>query len=552
MCRTPRYARGEAALAENEEENTAQRIDKTEESRNASSDDRNEDREPVFSAAFLLYVAFLFLPFLLYLTWPVGLFFTGSGIGWAFLRKRDGPFTKASKSFLGAVTWGLGAVSLLVLMLNLLASDKREFLAKILYSLASLRDSVFGIYGKFTLGRLFFVLLFLLILTYFYPHLRLVSRFLFVKKLVSTGLLVLTVITSFSLGAEVPIRSMLAGEHQKLVIRFGEAQTRYERALKSENEHIATELAARSVEQAIERVTPADVERIVEFLNRHYRYTSDPSYENYRHKLHSYFLDHVAKTASKNVRRSLGRGVPSALARPRTISEVETSFARSSSIVEPVPKKLVDLEDQKDTVLKVENLADKQSERAKKADLFAQQATSAATELFSKLIAPLLPDLGELPTAYIKKLLKVCTETIFRHIRAVSKNSYVVLPQDKRERERAAMLFTESTEDLMKLVSTELPDDRAYEQFIAEKRARTTEERWLESPPPLLQKEKSLLEIVSTPEPAPPKDRRRGRSKIVKHKKDVEVLEGKTESRSKAHEARNPKEVKAKKRKPPR
>jgi len=332
--------------------------------------------------------------FFVVVAWPVSPMLVACALGWWLARRRESPWRKVTRDMLLPVMVGLAALSVMLFVLNLskLTLDPARLRAVEMF-LVHLRMKL---RGWTSLKWPFFVAIVaaLTAITYFFPKLRLVTRFFWVQSAVSKILLVLMTLTTFTFFSQVPLESMAAAEHERTV-------QRYHILLRQESDAVAQYLSYETVERAIPTLNEAD-KKSFQLMFRGIESTS---------------LAEVPKALRSSLKQSISeslarRSSRDALALPE-ITHYSSQF-RSDEKAEPEMEKALDL--MPVTAKGWENqlaVLREQESKSSAAELRAKETLAGLTKIFSETLGLAVPEFEGLAGAYLKGLASEYSETIF-------------------------------------------------------------------------------------------------------------------------------------------
>jgi len=216
----------------------------------------------VFAILIALGVLWHVEPWLFQNTLPVLPLFLGSTAIWfVALRRDDAIVAKAVASVVAPVALALGILTILLLVLNNLrlatyygkVATVEQFLIDLRFAIADAAHMPVW---------LFCTIVFLMIaLANLFPHVRAVSVFLGTKKWVARFVAVLSVLTSFTLFAQLP-----AGD--ALERRYADVMQKFQAALRREKAAVARKAAAQELRDEIRKVEPLQKSRLASYLVR--------------------------------------------------------------------------------------------------------------------------------------------------------------------------------------------------------------------------------------------------------------------------------------------
>jgi hypothetical protein len=186
---------------------------------------------------------------ILVLTWPVGLLAGLAACGWFFTKGSKETIKSAAHAVLGPITIGLLLVSALLLVFNL-ASPSEDVVGNAERSLVYLDNKVPS-WSKLSPGMFVGAILSLIALTYWMPRLKLITKFIAVKKFSSKATAVLGAATSFTFFSNVDV------VQPNVPAIYLKIEAIYRHSREGERQAIDRFLAAKAVQQALMNQNPS-------------------------------------------------------------------------------------------------------------------------------------------------------------------------------------------------------------------------------------------------------------------------------------------------------
>jgi len=193
-----------------------------------------------------------------YLTWPIFPILVLSIISWWLLKRHKSVWSNAVASVLFPVSIGLAILTLCLLVFNTLATTIEP--AWLRAAEMTLIDLRMNLQGWIIFRWLGFVVLLavLLIVTYIVPQSKLVTRYLFLKRIFSSVLIVVITLTTFTFFSQHPLDGLVATEHQSMVERSNENVRILRPLLREELNEVGRHLATKSLAKAVQEIEEAD------------------------------------------------------------------------------------------------------------------------------------------------------------------------------------------------------------------------------------------------------------------------------------------------------
>jgi signal transduction histidine kinase len=196
------------------------------------------------------------------LAWPAGPVFLAVVAAWLACRWIETVWTKAARNLLFPIMLGLGAFAFAQLACNIFplwiaAARVWEIEHLMVESRAALHERI----GWLDLPHMLVVLAVLLAATWWFPRLRLVTRFLGVAAAASALLTILTAATTFSLFAEQAVGDLALDLHAGDV-------SRYQAAVRPDIKSVGRYLAVAALDSGAASLDPIEAERLRYILER--------------------------------------------------------------------------------------------------------------------------------------------------------------------------------------------------------------------------------------------------------------------------------------------
>ncbi len=189
--------------------------------------------------------------------WPASAYLVGAIALFLAVRRSSNPWAKAAKSLTLSATIGFGALTASLWVFNLLLWNRDLASPVSRFELFLLRLSILlPSWTKLNWWRLVLVLCMLLIVNRAVPTLKVVTRFLWVKKIAARATAALAIVTSFSFFTDDALLGNIAGDlHGRLTVQYTASRQK-------ERQQLARYLATRIEEEAI-RDLPKDHRRYI-------------------------------------------------------------------------------------------------------------------------------------------------------------------------------------------------------------------------------------------------------------------------------------------------
>lgn len=327
-----------------------------------------------------------------YLTWPVGILLTISCGLWLFSKASSKLWAQAVAYVFSAVSIGLGILCLALFVLNAFKStfdpdwvrSAEESLYVLLLHLRTVNSS--------TIVTIL-ILLTLILVSYYLPHWKLVSKYLWLKKAMSKTIIVLATITSFTFFGQIPMKDWAVQAHNKMV-------ERYRAALRQEWQFQGQYMSAQALENHV---------RELDEPRRHYYRTvySTIKSEAFRDGTDytSVVSEHMADLQSEKTQE--------ALKLLRNASDQNNS-ATSATEVKLPGEELMERRPAtaRERSRQLQVLAE-QELRAKTAEVKATEAYKGLRKIFSEVITSQVPGIDGVAGIYLKKLVSNYSEMFF-------------------------------------------------------------------------------------------------------------------------------------------
>ncbi|MBN2527960.1 MAG: hypothetical protein JXR76_16340 [Deltaproteobacteria bacterium] len=410
---------------------------------------------PIIALALIIAGAVLAIG-IVWLTLPISPLLIISATGWWFTRKREAIWCKALSSVLLPVAVGLFLLFICLLTLNILkravnADDIRAVELTLIEIKLSLKSWINYSWPVFII-----LLVALVALSRVMKRSRMVTRFFKYQKVVSWTVILLTTLTTFTFFSQYPIADWQMREHVQRVAQSNLNIYEYKLLLREEKNAVAELLAIRSIDQGWQGLTTGNKDALQllfitvhqdaqnvplgmtpgdedgpllsdekEILGRRFRALKESgrlTLNRFGWARTSYTLDirndvsesfavrHAADIASMpEIKKYTERFKPD--------DNIEVKIARQNleaNLVEHQPTNKREWKIQYDTTTAQGNLLAQQKVKTTRRQTETSEAMVALTNFFSKAITAFIPDIGELPAVFVKKLVSLYAQHIFK------------------------------------------------------------------------------------------------------------------------------------------
>ena len=339
-----------------------------------------------YGSVYLGLLGVVLLVLFIYLTGVVGIFFVTIGGLWLLSRGNSKLWVQAIASVLLAVTIGLAILCLALFVLN---GFKETFDPDWVHSA---EDSLYSlllnlkIINSSTLTTIL-ILLILIAVSYYLPHWKLVSKYLWLKKALETTVIVLGTITSFTFFGQFPTNEWVVHEHDKMV-------ERYRAALRQQWQFEGQALSAQALENHV---------RDLDEPRRHFYRTvySTIKSDSYRNGTDytGVVSEHMADLQSERTKEALD--IPA----DRNILTTEIKLPGEELIEHPP-------ETTRERSRQLEVL-EEQELRTKTAEIKATEAFTGLKKIFSEVVISEVPGIDGIAGSYLRKLVANYSELLF-------------------------------------------------------------------------------------------------------------------------------------------
>jgi hypothetical protein len=313
--------------------------------------------------------------------------------GWLWTRTKDSEGGKILARCLLPLSAGFGVDVSLLAVLKLLRPNLdvpwlRSFEEHTLWLRVQVQE-----FNDLSFRKSLLILAALLLLNWFLPKWKPVSRFLFVQQCASMLFVALMGVTTFSFFAQAPLKQR-AMKNQKLMI------TDYEVNLREEWNQVGKYLAAKTIGEAARQLSPTDRRHFTAYLqaigsaaNKAPSWPASPGSRFTLREAHpGETIDYEGLVAQVMVKHSLHSAAPQSDTRPSAKTELHEPHLPEERALQSIPMTVDELRAQLHVV-------EKQRSRAA---MFADQAKEALKALVAAGPGAALPELDGIAGAYFK------------------------------------------------------------------------------------------------------------------------------------------------------